>query len=225
MVNLLPLLTNYNIYMAKKTTLSSLIPDNKNNNKHTAYGMDLLEKSVNKVGIIESITVSNDDKIISGNARHEIIGKNFTKEALVIETDGTQPIIIKRTDIESDTKQFYEASILANTTAKKNIDFDMEVIDTLVEEFDIDVVDLGVPVWSDINGVDNSDENIDLSTFKDSADKYLNNQVRQILLTFDVESHKKTLERLQKVQEDYNIKDDNSAAVLKLLEIYEESRS
>ena len=135
--------------MSKKIKLSSITPDDKNNNKHTAYGMDLLEKSVNKVGIIESITVSNDDKIISGNARHEVIGKNFTKEALVIETDGTQPIIIKRTDIESDTKQFYEASILANTTAKKNIDFDMEVIDILVEEFDIDVVDLGLDIIED----------------------------------------------------------------------------
>lgn len=132
--------------MSKKIKLSNLIPDDKNNNKHTAYGMDLLEKSVNKVGIIESITVSNDDKIISGNARHEVIGKNFTKEALVIETDGTQPIIIKRTDIESDTKQFYEASILANTTSKKNIDFDMEVIDALAVEYDIDVVDLGVDI-------------------------------------------------------------------------------
>lgn len=132
--------------MSKKIKLSSITPDDKNNNKHTAYGMDLLEKSVNKVGIIESITVSNDDKIISGNARHEVIGKHFEKEALVIETDGTQPIVIKRTDIESNTKEFYEASILANTTAKKNIDFDMEVIDTLVEEFDIDVVDLGVDI-------------------------------------------------------------------------------
>ena len=132
--------------MSKKIKLSNITPDDKNNNKHTAYGMDLLEKSVNKVGIIESITVSNDDKIISGNARHEVIGKNFTKEALVIETDGTQPIIIKRTDIESDTKQFYEASILANTTSKKNIDFDMEVIDSLAVEYDIDVVDLGVDI-------------------------------------------------------------------------------
>ena len=132
--------------MSKKIKLSSITPDDKNNNKHTAYGMDLLEKSVNKVGIIESITVSNDDKIISGNARHEVIGKHFEKEALVIETDGTQPIVIKRTDIESNTKEFYEASILANTTSKKNIDFDMEVIDSLAVEYDIDVVDLGVDI-------------------------------------------------------------------------------
>ena len=151
--------------MSKKIKLSNLIPDDKNNNKHTAYGMDLLEKSVNKVGIIESITVSNDDKIISGNARHEVIGKNFEKEALVIETDGTQPIVIKRTDIESNTKQFYEASILANTTSKKNIDFDMEVIDSLAVEYDIDAVDLGVDIVDYTKGHEANnmnDEDVDL---------------------------------------------------------------
>ncbi len=162
--------------MSKKIKLSSITPDDKNNNKHTAYGMDLLEKSVNKVGIIESITVSNDDKIISGNARHEVIGKNFTKEALVIETDGTQPIIIKRTDIESDTKQFYEASILANTTSKKNIDFDMEVIDILVEEFDIDVVDLGVDIvdYSDgENEITSEIEDKEIKAIQRLEDKFI----------------------------------------------------
>ena len=173
--------------MSKKIKLSSITPDDKNNNKHTAYGMDLLEKSVNKVGIIESITVSNDDKIISGNARHEIFGKNFTKEALVIETDGTQPIIIKRTDIESDTKQFYEASILANTTAKKNIDFDMEVIDTLVEEFDIDVVDLGVDIVDYAKDVDYSileDEDVE-SQLKDMQ----NGVKKAIQIEFEAEHY------------------------------------
>lgn len=128
----------------KKIKIKDLIPDNKNNNKHTAYGMDLLEKSMRKVGIIESITVSNDNKIISGNARHEKAGQLFDTEAIVIETDGTQPIILKRTDIESDTKQFYEASILANTTSNKNIDFDNDVIEELALEYDLDIEELGV---------------------------------------------------------------------------------
>ena len=162
--------------MSKKIKLSSITPDDKNNNKHTAYGMDLLEKSVNKVGIIESITVSNDDKIISGNARHEIFGKNFTKEALVIETDGTQPIIIKRTDIESDTKQFYEASILANTTAKKNIDFDIEVIESLGVEYDIDIVDLGVDIvdYSDgENEITSEIEDKEIKAIQRLEDKFI----------------------------------------------------
>jgi len=156
--------------MSKKIKLSSITPDDKNNNKHTAYGMDLLEKSVNKVGIIESITVSNDDKIISGNARHEVIGKNFEKEALVIETDGTQPIVIKRTDIESNTKEFYEASILANTTSKKNIDFDMEVIDSLAVEYDIDVVDLGVDIVDYTRGHEANNMNEDDIDLDDKFD-------------------------------------------------------
>jgi len=178
--------------MSKKIKLSSITPDDKNNNKHTAYGMDLLEKSVNKVGIIESITVSNDDKIISGNARHEVIGKNFTKEALVIETDGTQPIIIKRTDIESDTKQFYEASILANTTSKKNIDFDMEVIDSLAVEYDIDVVDLGVDIV-DYGNTDYSDKNKEFGANDFEDQKYT------IKLEFTEDDYNYVKDKLQQI--------------------------
>ena len=81
-------------------------PDKRNRNKHTQDGLELLYKSIDKVGIIESYTVSNDGVIISGNARHEKISAKFTKEPIVIETDGTEPIIIKRTDIESNTKIF-----------------------------------------------------------------------------------------------------------------------
>lgn len=179
--------------MSKKIKLSNLIPDDKNNNKHTAYGMDLLEKSVNKVGIIESITVSNDDKIISGNARHEVIGKNFTKEALVIETDGTQPIIIKRTDIESDTKQFYEASILANTTAKKNIDFDIEIIESLGVEYDIDVVDLGVDIVDYTRGHEANNMNeddIDLQEVFDSVG--ISKDLHKLIVIFNTEEDKQS---------------------------------
>lgn len=138
----------------KQIKIEELIPDDKNHNIHTKKGMDLLEKSLGKVGIIESITVSNDNKIISGNARHEIIGRNFNEEAILIETDGTKPVIIKRTDIISETKQFYEASILANTTAKANIEIDVEAIELLVEEFQIDAEELSIS-----NYIDNAERN------------------------------------------------------------------
>lgn len=130
--------------MSKKIKINELKTDTRNHNRHTKDGMALLEKSVDKVGIIESITVSNDNEIISGNARHEVIGRKFENEPIVIETDGTRPVILKRTDIESGTKEFYEASILANTTAKKNIDIDYEVIDVLEVELGIDTDSLGL---------------------------------------------------------------------------------
>lgn len=52
--------------MSKKIKLTDFTPDEKNFNRHTQYGMSLLEKSFENVGVIESVTVSSDDKIIGG---------------------------------------------------------------------------------------------------------------------------------------------------------------
>ena len=125
--------------------LKDLKPDPNNFNKHTDTGMSLLEKSVDEVGVIESITVSNDNQIISGNARHEVISRKLAKEPITIETDGTTPIIIKRTDIESGSAEFTKAAILANTVSVKNIDLDLSKIEEYaVTEMGIDVEELGV---------------------------------------------------------------------------------
>jgi hypothetical protein len=129
------------------TKLSAFEQDNKNFNRHTGEGMALLQNSIQKVGIIESITVSADNKIISGNARQSKISEVFGADAqpVVIETDGKTPIVIKRTDIQSGTKEFYEAAILANTVPQENIDLDIGMIeDIAIGDFDIDIESLGV---------------------------------------------------------------------------------
>lgn len=132
--------------MSKRIKLSSIIQDDKNFNAHSDSGMALLEKSVDKVGIIESITVSADDKVISGNARHEVISKKFNgTDAIVVETDGTKPVILKRTDINSNTQEFHEAALLANTVAKHNITLDFDIIqEVAIDQYGIDVAELGV---------------------------------------------------------------------------------
>lgn len=137
--------------MSKKIKVTDFQPDDKNMNLHTQYGMSLLEKSVEKVGIIESITVSADDKVISGNARQEIISRKFGDvEPIIVETDGKRPVILKRTDINSNTEEFHRAAILANTVSKHNIDLDLNLIQEIaVEQFDIDIEELGVTVMPD----------------------------------------------------------------------------
>jgi hypothetical protein len=128
-----------------------IIQDNKNFNLHTKEGMKLLKHSVEEVGVIESITVSNDDRIISGNARDETFNEVLGDvEPIVVETDGTRPVILKRTDIESGTKKFHEAAILANTTAQKNIDLDIDLMQEVLIDFeDIKIEDLGVDILTD----------------------------------------------------------------------------
>jgi hypothetical protein len=149
--------------------------DKRNTNLHTDEGLELLGKSIDKVGIIESYTISNDGVVISGNARHEKISAKITKEPIVIETDGTEAIIIKRTDIESNTKKFHEASILANTTAHKNFNLDYDVIDEIVEEFDIDVEEVGVEFLE----LD-SDDDIDFDNINSNQDRESSKPVKQV---------------------------------------------
>ena len=137
--------------MSKTFKISDIQPDDKNFNKHTDFGMELLNKSIDEVGIIESITISNDNKTISGNARRETIEKKFGDvEPIIVETDGKRPVILKRTDINSNTEEFHRAAILANTVSKHNVNLDLEKIQEIaVEQFDMDIEELGVVVMPD----------------------------------------------------------------------------
>jgi hypothetical protein len=131
--------------MSKVFKITDFAFDDKNFNKHTDDGMALLQKSIEKVGVIDAITVSSDDKVISGNARKEKITAVMSDvEPIVVETNGRIPVVIMSTDIASGTKEFHEAALLANTTAKRNIELDNSMIrQVAIQEFDIGTDELG----------------------------------------------------------------------------------
>jgi hypothetical protein len=133
--------------MSRRIKLADFSQDDRNFNRHTEEGMALLGKSVDEVGILEAITVSSDGKVISGNARHEVIGEKFAGvEPIVVETDGQTPVVIKRTDIASNTAAFHTAALLANTVSKKNIDLDNRIIRKVSKQYSIDIQELGIDI-------------------------------------------------------------------------------
>ena len=114
----------------------------RNTNKHTPEGMEILENSINKVGVIESISTTEDDVIISGHARHEIFNKRGMRAVEVILNDDEYAVL--KTKIKSNTKEYFEAQLLANTTAHKNFNLDMDMVESIVEEFDLIPEEVGV---------------------------------------------------------------------------------
>ena len=84
-------------------------PSQRNTNKHTKDGMDLLENSINKVGVIESISVASDGTIISGHARFEHFEKQGKKPIEIHLKENEYPVIV--TDIENNSKEYFEAQI------------------------------------------------------------------------------------------------------------------
>jgi site-specific DNA-methyltransferase (adenine-specific) len=123
-------------------------PSNRNTNKHTEKGMELLTTSISKVGAIESISVTEEGTIISGHARKETFDKLGMKPKEVNIASDEYPVIV-RSDIHDNTKEYFEAQILANTTSKLNIDIDTELIEEIAVEYDLDIEELGVEILED----------------------------------------------------------------------------
>ena len=119
-------------------------PSSKNTNRHTKDGMQLLETSIDKVGVLESISVTKEGTIISGHARNEIFNKKGMVAKEIHLQENEYPVIV--TDIEDNTKEYFEAQILANTTANKNFNLDNELIEEIAVEYDIEIEELGVEV-------------------------------------------------------------------------------
>lgn len=114
--------------MAKNVKVSELIPDDKNFNKGSEYGSGLIDKSFTKFGAGRSILIDKNNKIIAGNKSTEHYGANGGEDVIVVESDGTKLIAVKRTDIDLDTPQGREMALADNATAKANIVWAEDVI-------------------------------------------------------------------------------------------------
>lgn len=115
-----------------------------NANRHTERGMATLERSMQQGGWIGAVTVAADGETFDGSARVEKAATLFADaEPIVVETDGTRPVIVKRTDIATaDDPRAVRLGLAANRVAQLNLDFDPEVLRQIADEGDIDLAGL-----------------------------------------------------------------------------------
>ena len=129
-----------------ETNVEVLIPDNKNFNKHTEYGMHILEESIRKFGLGRSILIDKNNRIIAGNGVVETASQIDLDKVLVVETDGNTLVAVKRKDIDLDSAKGREFALADNATGKANLCFDTDLIMQEAEKFDFDPEDWGVPM-------------------------------------------------------------------------------
>lgn len=118
--------------------LSELIPDKRNANKHSEYGMAQLEKGIRQSGLGRSIVISSDNVIACGNGVTETAGAIGIEDVQIVDSDGTKIIAVRRTDIKSGTKEFYQMALSDNIIAKENIVMDAEIQDAICEDYEIE---------------------------------------------------------------------------------------
>ena len=109
--------------------LTDFKPQRKNSNKHTPRGLSALEQSIQADGWIGAITVAADGETFDGSARIEVGAATGFEDAIVVESDGTRPIVHVRKDIPTaDDPRARRLGHAANRVAQMNLDFDPSVI-------------------------------------------------------------------------------------------------
>lgn len=121
--------------------------DQNNYRIHSAENKQLIKKSLEDCGAGRSILIDNENEIIAGNGVYEQ-AKAMNIPVKVVETDGTELIAVKRTDLKTSDEKRTKLAILDNSTADSSeMDYallqkDFELVDLM--NMGIDAVNLNI---------------------------------------------------------------------------------
>jgi len=100
--------------------------------------MNALEKSIKRDGWVGAITTAADGETFDGSARLETLQNGEGADPIVVEIDGTRPVILKRLDIATaDDPKAQRLAIAANRIAELNLDWDADILTELSQEIDL----------------------------------------------------------------------------------------
>lgn len=107
---------------------------NKNRfNKGKKYGKGLIEHSLRELGCGRSVLADKNGVIIAGNDVYDTaIGMG--KKTLVIEIDGDTLVVVKRTDLDINTKKGKELALVDNLSQEKNLEWDANLLQKAMKD-------------------------------------------------------------------------------------------
>lgn len=125
--------------------------DKKNYRKHSDKNKSLIKKSIEETGLGRSVVIDSENELIAGNGVVSQLPKNT--KIKVIETDGSELVVVKRTDLKTADEKRKKLALMDNSTGDA-VEWD---IDNLKGDFNVDeLYDLGAPIFeaSDISDID-----------------------------------------------------------------------
>lgn len=117
--------------------ISDLIPDDRNANRGTKRGRKAVNDSLARYGAGRSILIDRDGRVIAGNKTVSSAAVLDNPDVLVVQTDGTQPVAVQRTDLSLDDQKARELAIADNRAAELGLEWDPEVLGQMASELDL----------------------------------------------------------------------------------------
>lgn len=121
----------------KRIKLTELTPDNLNANKGSPRASGMLERSIQSYGAGRSVLVDKAGRIIAGNKTVEASNEVGIEDAIMVETDGRQLVVVKRTDLDLDSPEGRGLAIADNRVAEVGLNWDEENLRLIGEELDL----------------------------------------------------------------------------------------
>lgn len=101
--------------------LSDIKFDKHNYRKHSVENQKLIKKSLEETGFGRSVLIDSENCLIAGNGVVSQLPKNT--KIKVVETDGTEMVVVKRTDLKTADRKRKELARNDNATAN-NVEWD-----------------------------------------------------------------------------------------------------
>ena len=182
-------------------SIDDLVQDDHNFNRGTEEGAQLIERSFREHGAGRSILLDKNGNIIAGNKSQKGAIAAGIKKVRVIETDGTELIAVKRTDIDLDSAEGRKMALLDNLTHQVNISWDEVELENASEQYGLDLNEWKV-------------EMPDVSTSDDKPTTDAKDE-KELKLVFTPEQYSFVLAQLRKYGDDF------SHSILQILNIHD----
>ena len=107
-------------------TAADLIQDEHNYRKHSDTNKARIRKSIDEAGLGRSVVIDADGVLVAGNGVQSVIDKDTPVR--VVETDGTELVVVKRTDLHTGDPRRKTLALADNATAD-DVEWDVEAIE------------------------------------------------------------------------------------------------
>jgi hypothetical protein len=179
-------------------TAADLIQDEHNYRKHSETNKARIKKSIDEAGLGRSVLIDADGVLVAGNGVQSVIDKDTPVK--VVETDGTELVVVKRTDLHTGDPRRKTLALADNATAD-DVEWDF---DAIAEDWTADEAgEWGVDAWKDEpQQKQGSNSELDIDGFAEKV---------KIEFEFSIEEHAFVREALSRIDANKEI------ALLKVL--------
>lgn len=135
-------------------TAADLKQDGNNYRKHSETNKARIRRSIDEAGLGRSVVIDADGVLVAGNGVQQVVDPDTPVR--VIETDGTELVVVKRTDLHTDDPRRKTLALADNATS------DEVEWDTAALEADgwneTNAGEWGVDAWNDGETVPDDDD-------------------------------------------------------------------